>query len=361
MAKKFVRGITDIKEINKQDFDTNNVNDLLSDGVHNYIHRKKEDNSEEYHNLTNNLKTITSDNTDLLSVTNDNNSTNSATVHPKHDAQKEQTIESTRNTITIEHGENATSETTKVDTNPAYVLEHNNLLTNYGLKKVKNGNNLELSIEYTRVQDGFDLNTLTNGRIRAGRFENAPRGYTWFFVSSYSEGSYVIQEAMSLDYENNKTYRRLKTPNGWGAWREQVTEKSTVDTLLSQKQNTLTSNNSIGIDGSGLKQVYYGRTEYTLNNAYLQTYYRSVAPNTNPTLGEEESNFIVKLDKNVASATFNLNTRDTGKFRLIINKYGTDNSVRISGCVFTLNESNLTVSTTNNTQQNYVITFSDII
>ena len=41
MGKKIVRGITDIKTITKQGFDTNNVNDLLSDGEHNYIHRKK--------------------------------------------------------------------------------------------------------------------------------------------------------------------------------------------------------------------------------------------------------------------------------------------------------------------------------
>lgn len=34
MAKKFVRGITNVKTINNQDFDTNNVNDLLSDGEH---------------------------------------------------------------------------------------------------------------------------------------------------------------------------------------------------------------------------------------------------------------------------------------------------------------------------------------
>lgn len=130
MAKKFVRGITDVKTINNQDFDTNNVNDLLSDGEHNYIHRKKKDKSEEYHNLTNNIKTIKSDNTDLLTVKNNNNTTNSATLSPKHDKLKEQVIESTRNTIDIEYGENGTEETTKVDTNPQKVLEHDNLITN---------------------------------------------------------------------------------------------------------------------------------------------------------------------------------------------------------------------------------------
>ena len=128
MAKKMVRGITDVKTITNQDFDTNNVNDLLSDGQYNYIHRKKGKN-EEYHNLTDNIKTISSDNTELLSVTNNNKTTNTATLHPKHDAQKEQVLESTRNTITIHHGTNGTDEKTTVDTNPQKVLEHENLIS----------------------------------------------------------------------------------------------------------------------------------------------------------------------------------------------------------------------------------------
>ena len=128
MAKKIVRGITDVKTITNQDFDTNNVNDLLSDGQYNYIHRKKGKN-EEYHNLTDNIKTISSDNTELLSVTNYNKTTNTATLHPKHDSQKEQLLESTRNTVTIHHGTNGTAEKTTVDTNPQKVLEHENLIS----------------------------------------------------------------------------------------------------------------------------------------------------------------------------------------------------------------------------------------
>ena len=128
MAKKIVRGITDVKTITNQDFDTNNVNDLLSDGQYNYIHRKKGKN-EEYHNLTDNIKTISSDNTELLSVTNYNKTTNTATLHPKHDSQKEQVLESTRNTISIHHGTNGTAEKTTVDTNPQKVLEHENLIS----------------------------------------------------------------------------------------------------------------------------------------------------------------------------------------------------------------------------------------
>ena len=128
MAKKIVRGITDVKTITNQDFDTNNVNDLLSDGQYNYIHRKKGKN-EEYHNLTDNIKTISSDNTELLSVTNYNKTTNTALLSPKHDKQKEQVLESTRNTISIHHGTNGTAEKTTVDTNPKKVLEHENLIS----------------------------------------------------------------------------------------------------------------------------------------------------------------------------------------------------------------------------------------
>ena len=171
MAKKFVRGITDVKTINNQDFDTNNVNDLLSDGEHNYIHRKKKDKSEEYHNLTNNIKTIKSDNTNLLTVTNNNNTTNSATLSPKHDTQKEQVIKSTRNTINITHGENGTSENTKVDTNPQKVLEHDNIIAGDNLTKVhENGTNtttLKVSDDFTNkvnkaTNDIIDINSTIN-------------------------------------------------------------------------------------------------------------------------------------------------------------------------------------------------------
>ena len=145
MAKKIVRGITDVKTITSQDFDTNNVNDLLSDGQYNYIHRKK-GKTEEYHNLTDNIKTLFSDNTELLSVTNNNKTTNTATLHPKHDKQKEQVIESTRDTITINHGTNGTAEKTTVDTNPKKVLEHENLIAGSYLTKTSSGNTSTIKV-----------------------------------------------------------------------------------------------------------------------------------------------------------------------------------------------------------------------
>ena len=246
MAKKIVRGITDVKTITNQDYDTNNVNDLLSDGQYNYIHRKKGKN-EEYHNLTDNIKTISSDNTELLSVTNNNKTTNTATLSPKHDKQKEQVLESTRNTITINHGENGTAEKTTVDTNPEKVLEHENLLTDYGISKKTTGNTTTLGLEYTKVPDGFDLNNLVNGCVRCGQFVNAPEENLWYFVSGYTEGKFTIQEAITLTDNKNTTYIRIKMNGVWREWREQVGDKSVIDGLLAQKQNKLTAGEGITI------------------------------------------------------------------------------------------------------------------
>ena len=245
MAKKFVRGITDVKTINNQDFDTNNVNDLLSDGQYNYIHRKK-GKTEEYHNLTDNIKTISSDNTELLSVTNNNKTTNTATLHPKHDAQKEQVLESTRETITINHATNGTDEKTTVDTNPQKVLEHENLNTLYGISKSTVGNKTALGIEYTKLNlvEPFDLNNLENGRVRSYNFLNAPKEDTWYFVSAYSHEKYTIQEAVTLINSKNTTYRRLKDNGVWGEWREQVGDKSVIDAAINantEKINQLTA------------------------------------------------------------------------------------------------------------------------
>ena len=283
MAKKIVRGITDVKTINNQDFDTNNVNDLLSDGQYNYIHRKK-GKTEEYHNLTDNIKTLSSDNTELLSVTNYNKTTNTALLSPKHDKQKEQLLESTRNTITITHGANGTDEKTTVDTNPKKVLEHENLVAGDNLTKTSSGNTTTL-----KVSDDF-----------------------------------------------------VRVVNG--------------------KQNALKNSSSIGVlSNNQLRQLYLSKRDYLAASGYLKTYVKLVSPNTNINDVEEEYNFILKINKGSQEATFTLTGHDKDKFNNIITTYGVDGSVRINGCLFTLSDKTLTVSTDANTENNNIISFYDII
>lgn len=123
MSKNFVREIDGINNINKQEYYTNKANDLLSTKEHNYIRKE----TQEYHCLTDNLKTLSSDNTDLLSVTNYNKTSNTATLSPKHDTQKEQVLTSPNNTLTFKRGTNGTNETTKVDVSNDLLDTINNL------------------------------------------------------------------------------------------------------------------------------------------------------------------------------------------------------------------------------------------
>ena len=314
MAKKIVRGITDVKTITNQDFDTNNVNDLLSDGEHNYIHRKK-GKTQEYHNLTDNIKTISSSNTDLIEVTNNNTTNNTATLNPKHDAQKEQLLESTRNTVTINHGTNGTDEKTTVDTNPEKVLEHDNLTVTDGLTKEHTGNTTTIKVDPKQV-----------------------------LFHNYLTGEQGIEV--------------IHLPDRFGS---QVKLSDSFLASVNGKQNTLQSNTSIGVINNTLHQLYALNQTYTHANGSLKTHVKSVSSNTNVNNAEEEFNFILKINKGQQSATFALNEHDKTKFTNIMTAYGTDNTVRINGCLFTLSDSTLTVSTDTNTENNLVITFSDII
>ena len=269
MAKKFVRGITDIKKINNQDFDTNNVNDLLSDGEHNYIHRKKKDKTEEYHNLTDNIKTISSSNTDLIEVTNNNTTNNTATLNPKHDGQKEQVLESTRNTITIAHGANGTSETTKVDTNPEKVLEHDNLLAGDGLTKKHSSYGELTTISLNEnVMDTFnntitshgniwqdikptpynDLNTLPINSIvtysSKSNVNNCPNiginGFTIITFTGLKDKGKVGSVQICYTPEGTSSFRMAWVINGteqWTEWRNVIEEQNKYPLALELFEN----------------------------------------------------------------------------------------------------------------------------
>ena len=255
MAKKIVRGITDVKTINNQDFDTNNVNDLLSDGQYNYIHRKK-GKTEEYHNLTDNIKTLSSDSTDLLTVTNNNKTTNTATLHPKHDAQKEQVLESTRNTVTIHHGENGTDEKTTVDTNPEKVLEHDNLSVSDGLSVSHSGNKSTIKIESTYKESGLNLDTLHSGVIRGTGFTSsisqspteAEATFLTLGITNNSKVQFSIRESLASSGKAIVEYRFI-TGGVSTNWMSAPTSMNEIKSLLAQKQDVLTAGEGITIQG----------------------------------------------------------------------------------------------------------------
>ena len=320
MAKKFVRGITDVKTINKQDFDTNNINDLLSDGQYNYIHRKKGGN-EEYHNLTDNIKTISSDNTELLSVTNNNKTTNTATLHPKHDAQKEQLLESTRNTVTINHGTNGTDEKTTVDTNPKKVLEHENLKTGDGLTTSFNTDETTIMFKATKKPPETNLNTLGEGVIRGNGFsiDQVPSGnqdhsaaYVTINTSDNIKVQFYIRES-GAQHGKIKLYYRFIINGEVTEWEQMVGDSGELDNLLAQKEQVLESqNNTItinhGTNGTDEKTTVDTNPKKVLEHENLKT-----GDGLTTSFNTDETTIMFKATKKPPET--NLNTLGEGVIR----------------------------------------------
>ena len=362
MAKKFVRGVTGVEDIESFDKTLTNVNDIVSDGQDTYVHTKK-GKTESYYKLTDSLKSISSEDSDLLTVSSDE-TTNTATLHPKHDTKKEQLLESTRSTVTIQHGENATTETTKIDTNPQKVLEHEKLLTGYGINKTLNNDTSTLYLQPFKVASSFDVNTHFQGKVVGENLIHAPANGWFVYENDYMNvqgRDYIIQTATRFKLSgvsSNEKYTRTLDTNTWSPWSKLLTDES----VLASKQNTLTNSTSIGVkSNNSLAQLFYYSKTYTNANGLLKTTVKNIASSSNVDTLLDEYSFIVKLNQSVSSITFDLNYADTVHFNKIFTLYGVNNTVRISGCVFSLSESTLTVSTSNNTQQNYVITFSHIV
>ena len=339
MAKKFVRGVTGVDDIDKFDKSLTNVNDLVSDGQNTYVHTKK-GNTQLYYKITDGVKSI----------------------------------QSTGNTINVEK---SNDETVNLNTNPKKVLEHNNLTVTGGLVKshIDGMNTTNLSVDFNVVQakmqasDGItiegntikpsildnyggDLNQLTfNALVKpSNKATNMPPNvepYGILYV--YRIGNVINQ--LYINFSDAKCYIRTASKD----WRY---EKWNDWNLL---QQSLKTNESIGLSGNELRQLYTQKQTYSVIGGLLITHVKSISQNTSVSTAEEEFNFIVKINKGVSSVNFTLNSHDTKKFTNIMNTYGQNNSVSISGCDFTLSGSSLTVTTTNNINNNYVITFSDII
>lgn len=319
MAKKFVRGVTGVNDIESFDKTLTNVNDLISDGQNTYVHTKK-GKVESYHNLTDNVKQVkSSDN--LLTI---NKQDNTVSIVNKGLATKEE-LATKQDKLTTDDGLSITNNKISINQTTTSTLPG------------KNGLYLGSFLPDGAQHTGISLKSGVNTFIQFA-FRNSI-GSTAKIVAKYR---FII---------NNEPME----------WQEMLIDNQTIMQFVAQKQNTLTNNTSIGVNGSGLQQLYTLKQTYNVAGGMLKTHVKSVSQNTSVSSAEEEFNFIVKINQGVSSVNFTLNAHNTTKFSNIIATYGSNNTVSISGCVFTLIGSTLTVSTSNNTNQNYVITFSDII
>ena len=255
MAKKFVRGVTGVDDIEKFDKSLTNVNDLISDGENTYVHTKK-GKVESYYNLTDNLKEILSDDSNLITATKDD-TTNKVTLHPKHDAQKEQSLESTRGTVSIQKGGNGTNTTTKVDTNPQKVLEHDNLKGNTDYVKIEHtsGNNTTL-INSNNISKKFE--TVDNTLL--GKQNNLMAGPGIELKDNVISVLHVPQSVVDLN--NIVTTQYLKIEQG--------------STNLPQGSSFYGILSVVRI-GDTVQQTYQ---TYNNNGLYIRTAYR-IGANTN--------------------------------------------------------------------------------
>ena len=321
MSKKFVRGVTGIEDIESYDKTLTNVNDILSDGKDTFVHTKK-GKTESYYNLTDGVKQVkSSDGT--LTISKDD--AGSVSIANSGLATKQQ-LSGKQDVLTVGDGLGLTNN--KIEIKPT---ENNNPLNVNGFYKGNiNGDVYPSSIISLASQ-------------------NAQNVQLSFRESVTSLGQIVMW------------YRFVR--NGVPTnWKSATIDKDTIDQQLSQKQNTLTSNTSIGVlSNNQLQQLFSQKQTYTHANGLLKTHVKNVAENTTINTNIEEFNFTVKINQNATNIVVTLNAHDTTAFNKIMTKYGSNNTVNISGCVFTLSGSSLTITTTNNTNQNYVITFSDIL
>lgn len=183
MAKKILRGVTDIDDIEKFDKSLTNLNDLLSDGQNTYVHTKKGKN-EFYYNITSAVNQVkTSDN--MLTITKENDTvsiSNKGLATKQELANKQDTLKAgaginfTNNTISLIH-----TPQSKVDCNDVITTQY--LKTEYGTSNLPKGSNPYGILTVVRIDDVVeqtyqDFYNSSGRYIRIGRNANNSTNWT---------------------------------------------------------------------------------------------------------------------------------------------------------------------------------------
>ena len=194
MAKKFVRGVTGVDDIESFDKTLTNVNDLISDGKNTYVHTKK-GKDEFYYNITNAVNQVQSvDNTLTITKENDTVSIANNTLATK------QELETKQNTLTAGDGINLNNNTISIIHTPESTVDCNNIITTQYVKVGYGSTNLPKEAELYGI--------LTVVRIK----DVVEQTYQDFFKDS---GRYI------------RTGYGVNTSTVWTPWRKIVTESTT--------------------------------------------------------------------------------------------------------------------------------------
>ena len=256
MAKKFVRGVTGVDDIEKFDKTLTNVNDLISDGKATYVHTKKGKN-EFYYNITNAVNEIqSSDGTLTITKENDTVTIANNTLATKQElATKQNTltagdgIELKDNTISVIHNTESTvneiqsSDGTLTITkeNDTVTIANNTLATKQELATKQNtltaGAGIELKGNTISVihnpQSTVDCNNIiTTQYLKVGdQTTNLPPGVQPYGILTVVRIADVVEQTYQDFFGGTGRYIRTgyESKNNiiWRPWEKIVTEIKT--------------------------------------------------------------------------------------------------------------------------------------
>lgn len=193
MAKKFVRGVTGVDDIEKLDKSLTNVNDLVSDGKNTYVHTKKGKN-ELYYNITNSVNQVqSSDKTLTITKQNDTVTIANNTLATK------QELASKQNTLMAGAGINLNNNTISVIHTPQSTVDCNNIITTQYLKVGINSTNL-------------------------------PKGVSLYGILTVVRIDDVVEQTYQTYNDTGRYIRtcfQVNTRPKWSVWEKIVTEKTT--------------------------------------------------------------------------------------------------------------------------------------
>lgn len=230
MAKKFVRGVTGIEDIESFDKTLTNVNDLLSDGENTYVHTKKGKN-ELYYNITNAVNEVkSSDNTLTITKENDTISISNKSLATKQElANSVNKVESSDNTLTItKQNDTVTIANKTLATKQELATKQNTLMAGAGI----NLNNNTISLIHTPQSTVNCNNIITTQYLKTGdNTINLPKGSHPYGILSVVRIDDMVQQTYQDCYIGSERYIRSATnannSPAWDPWKKIITEITT--------------------------------------------------------------------------------------------------------------------------------------
>ena len=300
MAKKFVRGVTDVENIESYDKTLTNVNDILSDGQDTYVHTKK-GKTESYYKLTDSVKEVeSSDN--MLTISKDDNGTVSIANNGLATAQDVTRTESRINNLIANALTDSVKQVESTDSTLTISKDDNGTVSiaNNGLATAQDVTRTESRIDNLIANAGngtvpselIDMRVGADGKVR-GTAGNAMR-----------EQFQVVNMAATSSYDVFFTNGIVPSIS--------ILQDYSIKVSFPKGQNAYTRLNAFGRDGKKVAELWtYGFTENSGKSTFAESY---TIPSGSSLLWNLSSNTLLvdTVDKTKTYLNINLLTNFSG-------------------------------------------------